>query len=65
MREAEQQGISGKDNTPYILNRIKELSGGKSVIANRALIASNVKRGTNVAKELARLETGAGVVHSM
>ncbi|KAJ5142148.1 hypothetical protein N7526_003143 [Penicillium atrosanguineum] len=33
-----------------------ELSGGKSVIANRALIENNVQRATRVAVELAKLE---------
>ncbi|QDS71695.1 hypothetical protein FKW77_008318 [Venturia effusa] len=56
IKEANAAGIIGKDNTPFILNKIKELSGGKSLPANRALIVSNVKRGTNVAKELANFE---------
>lgn len=56
IKEADAAGITGKDNTPFILNKIKELSGGKSLPANRALIVSNVKRGTNVAKELANFE---------
>ncbi|TLD18302.1 IdgA domain-containing protein [Venturia nashicola] len=56
IREADAAGITGKDNTPFILNKVKELSGGKSLPANRALIVSNVKRGTNVAKELANFE---------
>jgi pseudouridylate synthase / pseudouridine kinase len=56
IREADAAGITGKDNTPFILNRIKELSGGKSLAANRGLIVSNVKRGTIVARELASFE---------
>ncbi|KAI9812040.1 MAG: hypothetical protein M1827_004932 [Pycnora praestabilis] len=56
IRAAEEQGASGKDNTPFILNQIKELTSGKSVKANRALIESNVLRGTKVAVELAKLE---------
>ncbi|KAJ5138943.1 Pseudouridine-5'-phosphate glycosidase [Penicillium bovifimosum] len=50
------EGFHGSDNTPFVLAKIKELSGGKSVIANRALIESNVKRATLVAVELAKLE---------
>lgn len=57
VKEAEEKGILGKDNTPYILSRIKDLTQGKSVAANRALVASNVVRGTKVAVELAKLET--------
>lgn len=49
-------GISGARNTPFILNKIKELTKGKSIPANRALIASNVERATNIAKELLALE---------
>lgn len=54
--EAEGKGISGAANTPYILDKIKQLSGGRSVIANRAGIEANVVRGTKVAVELAKLE---------
>ncbi|KAI9843831.1 MAG: hypothetical protein M1837_006092 [Sclerophora amabilis] len=56
IREAEVQGASGSDNTPFILAKIKELSKGESKIANRALIESNVARGTAVAVQLAKLE---------
>lgn len=56
IKQADAAGASGNDNTPFILAKIKELSGGNSVVANRALISSNVKRGTLVAKELASLE---------
>ena len=53
---AESAGIRGSENTPFVLNAIKNLSGGKSVEANEALIESNVVRGTKVAAELSRLE---------
>ncbi|KAF2478118.1 uncharacterized protein BDR25DRAFT_250708 [Lindgomyces ingoldianus] len=56
IRQADASGASGKDNTPFILSKIKELSGGKSIPANRALIESNVRRATIVARELAVLE---------
>lgn len=60
---AEVEGHQGSDNTPFVLAKIKELSGGKSVDANRALVESNVERATKVAVELAKieqLEKGAG-----
>ena len=56
IREAEGQGASGSDNTPFILRRIREVTGGQTVTANRALIEANVIRGTKVAVELAKLE---------
>ncbi|KAK7560995.1 IdgA domain protein [Phyllosticta citricarpa] len=54
--EATRLGISGAKNTPFILSQIKELTTGRSVAANRALISSNVAVATSVAKELLRLE---------
>ncbi|KAK2762848.1 hypothetical protein FQN54_001023 [Arachnomyces sp. PD_36] len=56
IRLAEAEGAQGSDNTPFILSKIKELSGGRSVTANEALIESNVQRGTKVAVELAKME---------
>jgi pseudouridylate synthase / pseudouridine kinase len=56
VHEAESKGIYGAANTPYILDKIKQLSGGRSVAANKAGISANVVRGTKVAVELAKLE---------
>ncbi len=56
VREAHRQGKFGSYNTPFILRKIKELTGGRSVVANRALVESNVIRGTKVAVALAKLE---------
>ena len=55
LREAEASGAFGKDNTPFVLNRIREITGGGSVTANRALVESNVARGTKVAVHLANM----------
>jgi pseudouridine-5'-phosphate glycosidase/pseudouridine kinase len=56
LRQADASQASGKDNTPFVLNKIKELTKGKSIPANRALIESNVKRAAIIARELAILE---------
>jgi pseudouridine-5'-phosphate glycosidase/pseudouridine kinase len=56
LRQAEASNVSGKDNTPFVLAKIKELTKGKSIPANRALIESNVKRASIIARELAVLE---------
>jgi pseudouridine-5'-phosphate glycosidase len=53
---AEAEGARGSDNTPFVLAKIRELSGGRSIAANTALVESNVARGTRVAVELAKLE---------
>ena len=57
---AEVEGYQGSDNTPFVLAKIKQLSGGKSVAANRALVESNVQRATKVAVELFKLEQSGG-----
>ncbi|KAL4901919.1 hypothetical protein BDW74DRAFT_68151 [Aspergillus multicolor] len=56
VRLAEVEGHHGSDNTPFILAKIKELSGGRSVTANQALVEANVKRAARVAVELSKLE---------
>ena len=56
LKSAHQAKITGSANTPFVLNAIKDLSGGRSVTANRALIESNVIRGVKVAIELCKLE---------
>lgn len=58
--DAERSGSTGSDNTPFILAKIRELTGGRTVTANRALVESNVIRGTKVACELAKLEAQSG-----
>ena len=55
---ANRDGAHGSDNTPFVLAKIKELSGGRSVVANTALVESNVQKGTKVAVELSKLESG-------
>ena len=51
--EADQQGISGKAITPFILGRVAELTNGKSMAANIALLRNNAKVAAQIAKELA------------
>lgn len=42
-REAEQRHIHGKDVTPYLLQRVSEITGGKSQLANTALLVNNAR----------------------
>lgn len=53
--EANEKGFTGSANTPFILSKIKKLTGEKAVIANKALVTSNLVRATNVAVELSQL----------
>ena len=56
LRDAKDSRATGSENTPFILKRIREITGGESVTANRALVAANVARGTKVAVHLSNLE---------
>ena len=55
LADADAAGSMGSDNTPFILRRIREITQGGSVAANRALIESNVTRGTRVAVEMSKI----------
>lgn len=52
LAEAAAQGISGKAVTPYLLARIKDLSGGASLVTNIALVKHNATVGAALAKAL-------------
>ncbi|KAL4431940.1 hypothetical protein ABPG77_000207 [Micractinium sp. CCAP 211/92] len=55
LREAEERGVKGNEVTPFLLQRIQELTGGKSLEANIALVKNNAAVGARVAAELAAL----------
>ncbi|KAM9816166.1 uncharacterized protein zgc:136858 [Syngnathus typhle] len=52
--EASSQGIAGKHVTPYILRRVNELTLGKSLQSNIALIHNNAKVGSQIACALSK-----------
>lgn len=56
LAEATEAGATGAKSTPYILAKIKEITGNESLVANSALIEANVTTGTSVAKALRELE---------
>jgi pseudouridine-5'-phosphate glycosidase len=51
--DADRQGISRKALTPYLLRRIFELTGGKSLISNIALVENNARVAAAIAVALA------------
>ena len=53
LTEAESQGISGKELTPFLLDRIKEITAGKSLETNIALVRNNAVVGAKIAKAFA------------
>ncbi len=50
---AEQDGIAGKEVTPYLLRHIASVSGGRSLAANKALLIDNARVGGEIAVALA------------
>ncbi len=56
IKEANNLGIHGKDTTPFLLDKIQKLTGGKSLESNIALVYNNVKLGAQIATELCKLK---------
>jgi pseudouridine-5'-phosphate glycosidase len=52
--DADTQGISGKDLTPYVLARVAELTEGVSRRANTSLLVNNARTGGLIAAALAQ-----------
>ena len=53
LQEAKEQGIHGKATTPFLLARIKELTGGVSFASNLQLAYNNARLAARVAKAYA------------
>lgn len=47
-------GITGKDVTPFLLDRLLDLTGGRSLRTNIALIKNNARLAAQIASELTR-----------
>ncbi|WP_025951205.1 pseudouridine-5'-phosphate glycosidase [Geobacillus thermocatenulatus] len=52
LNEAEKQHITGKAVTPFLLDRVKTLTAGKSLKANIALVKNNAALAADLAREL-------------
>ena len=53
--EASARGIGGKALTPFLLARINDISGGRSLVANIALVRNNAALAAQIAVALAHL----------
>ncbi|TKC19234.1 pseudouridine-5'-phosphate glycosidase [Robertmurraya kyonggiensis] len=49
LQEADENHISGKDTTPFLLAKVKELTGGKSLESNIELVKNNARLGAEIA----------------
>ena len=53
--ESREQGIHGKETTPFLLARVKDLTGGDSLESNIQLVYNNARVAAQTACELAKL----------
>lgn len=55
LKELSEKGVKGKESTPFLLAKVKEITGGNSLTANIELVYNNAKLGAELAKEYAKL----------
>lgn len=55
IRAAEEKNIQGKEITPFLLAKVKEITGGDSLVANIKLVYNNAKVAAQIAVELSKL----------
>ena len=56
VEESRKLGIHGKETTPFLLAKIKELTGGDSLDSNIQLVYNNARLAAKTAAELSKLE---------
>lgn len=54
LAEAEERGIHGWELTPFVLDRLVELTAGASLRANLALLRNNAHVAAQIAKQIRR-----------
>ncbi len=52
---AHEQGIKGKDTTPYLLSKVKEMTHGESLTANLELVYNNARLAAQISKAYTKL----------
>ena len=52
LEDAKTEAVSGKRITPYLLTRIKDITGGESLEANKKLVFSNARLGAEIASQI-------------
>jgi len=55
--EADELGITGKNITPFLLDKIQKLTGGQSLASNIQLVFNNARLASKIATELAKLHS--------
>ncbi|MEI8237888.1 MAG: pseudouridine-5'-phosphate glycosidase [Actinomycetota bacterium] len=55
LAELAEQGVEGQDVTPFLLAKVRELTDGRSLVANLALVRNNAATAGQIAFEYAKL----------
>ena len=56
LREADEAGIKGKETTPFLLERIKDITGGDSLESNIQLVINNARLASRIALKYAEIK---------
>lgn len=56
LKEAEEKGIKGKESTPFLLGKVKDITGGSSLTSNIELVFNNARVGSKIAVEFASMK---------
>lgn len=59
---ADEDGIHGKEITPYLLDKVQRMTGGASLEANIALVLNNAKVASQIAVQLSELNRPRAVL---
>jgi pseudouridine-5'-phosphate glycosidase len=59
LAELDRAGVTGKQVTPFLLSKVLELSGGKSLETNIELLLNNVRLACGIAKALLSGKSGS------
>ena len=54
--ECKAKGVHGKETTPFLLAKVKELTGGDSLESNIQLVFNNARVASQIACSLSKLE---------
>jgi len=57
IEEMQEQGVHGKQSTPFLLSKIAQVTQGESLAANIQLVLNNARLGADIAAELAKLSS--------
>ena len=56
LREADENNITGKKVTPFLLDKVKTITAGQSLASNIELVYNNAKVAAQIATDLANLK---------